>query len=221
MQQGRGLTRFLGNRGQETAQQFMAATITRLIKTGYIETVRKEVHTETNKFVATTDEGKVVRHGELRLFVTKNAASFFAKASAGLCTKEQIDPFTDWENLFNLPIVENESVVRGMVEARVVDVRGESSLVLRAVNPNADWVDKVNIASLWESILKAAHQFTKANPERVTDNIYIVQHDGWHPLSNRSQVSGYLEQRYIRDKIGVNLNLQVASNHTIQKVYQV
>ena len=166
-------------------------------------------------------EGKVVRHGELRLFVTKNAASFFAKASAGLCTKEQIDPFTDWENLFNLPIVENESVVRGMVEARVVDVRGESSLVLRAVNPNADWVDKVNIASLWESILKAAHQFTKANPERVTDNIYIVQHDGWHPLSNRSQVSGYLEQRYIRDKIGVNLNLQVASNHTIQKVYQV
>lgn len=221
LQQGRGLTRFLGNRGQETAQQFMASTITRLIKTGYIETVRKEVYSEMNKFVATTDEGKVVRHGELKFFVTKNAASFFAKASAGLCTKEQIDPFTDWENLFNLPIVENESVVRGMVEARVVDVKGKPSLVLRAINPNADWVDKVNIPSLWESILKASHQFTRENPDRVTDNIYIVQNDDWHPLSNRSQVSSYLEQKYIKNKQGVSLSLQVAANHSIQKIYPV
>jgi len=221
LQQGRGLTRFLGNRGQETAQQFMATTVTRLIKTGYIETVRKEVHTEMNKFVATTDEGKVVRHGELKLFVTKNAASFFAKASAGLCTKEQIDPFTDWENLFNMPIVENEAVVRGMVEARIVDVKGKPSIVLRAVNPNADWVDKVNVPSLWEGILKTAHQFAQDNPDRVTDNIYIVQNDSWHPLSNRSQVSSYLEQRYIKSKPGVSLNLQVAANHSIEKVYRV
>jgi hypothetical protein len=220
-QQGRGITRFLGNRGQETTQQFMASTITRLIKTGYIDTIRKEVQTEANKFVATTDEGKVVRHGELKLYVTKNAASFFAKASAGLCTKEQIDPFTDWENLFNLPIVENDAIVRGMVEARIVDVKGKPSLVLRAVNPNADWVDKVNIPSLWESILKTAHQFAQENPEIITDNVYIVQNDDWHPLSNRSQVSSYLEGRYIKGKSGVNLNLQVAANHSIQKLYPV
>lgn len=221
LQQGHGIARFLGNRGQETAQQFIADAITRLLRTGHVDTIRKDIHTETNKFIATTDEGKVVRHGELRLFVTKNAASFFTKASAGLCTKEQIDPFTDWENLFNLPIVENEEVVRGMVEGRIVRVKGKPSLVLRAINPNADWVDKVNIPSLWEAILASAHQFTRANPDTVTDNIYIVEDDGWHPLSNRSQVSNYLTGRYIKGKQGVNLNLQVAANHSVQKVYPV
>jgi len=52
-------------------------------------------------------------------------------------------------------------------------------------------------------------------------SVYITEQGGWHSLSNREQVAQYLMGRYINNQLAVSSSLQVASSHTVSRIYPI
>lgn len=196
----------------------VARVLTQIIEHEQIEPIRKHIKNELSKFTLNTQEGTSNYRGVLRAYVSKNVGSFFAKAAAGICTAQDI-PLFEREDHFHINVVENNEAVRANVQAYIAIVNGKPSLVLRGFNPTADWVGKIDIESFCEQILDIGREFQQTNG---LGGLYITDQDGgWHALSNREQVGRYMVKKYVEGKPATSLSLNIASEHSVNKVYQV
>ncbi len=185
--------------------------------------LREQLRIEGNKFVqvdaADHEDATTVQTGNLKAYISKNAGSFFAKASAGICTAEDIGLF-EREDHFHINIVENEEVVRGNVQAYIIsDGDGQQSLVLRGFNPNTDFLERVDAGAFCEEVLRIARKFQEDNK---LAKLYITEPlPGWHALSNREPVTRYLTGKYVKEKQSKPHQLKITSGTSISTLYHI
>lgn len=180
--------------------------------------IREAVNKDLSKFTAEEGERVASSVKNLKAYISKNIGSFFAKASAGICTFEDI-PLFQRNDHFHINIVENGEYVRANVQAYIVSIDGKKSLVLRGFNPNMNFVDKIDVGSFCEKVLEIARRFQKDND---LAGVYITEHlPVWHALSNREKVSSYLIKRYVKEKNRVHCSLQISSGQSVSSVYRV
>ena len=92
-------------------------------------------------------------------------------------------------------------------------------LALRGSNLTADWVGKIDVESFCEQILAIGKQFQEAN--EFGNFLYYWAREVGMLLSNREQVAQYFMGRYINNQPGVSSSLQVASSHTVSRIYPI
>ena len=88
----------------------IARLITIFLDTSILNSSKEAINKNVNRF--TTEDGRtgITTRKDLRAYISKNIGSFFAKASAGICTSENI-PLFSMENHFHINIVEGEDSV--------------------------------------------------------------------------------------------------------------
>jgi len=209
------------NWGAVATREGASKALAVFIQTKVLKIVREEIAKMANKFVGSDAGGESQADGkrQLKAFISKNVGSFFAKASAGICTAQDVSLF-EREDHFHINIVENEQTVQGNIQAYIIkDPAGGKSLVLRGFNPNTAFLDKVDAGAFCEAVLKIAKQFQKDNG---LTNVYITEHLGsWHALSNREAVAQYLQKRYVKKRKEKRFNLQIASSTSVGRIYEV
>lgn len=128
-----------------------------------------------------------------KIYLSKNKASFFAKASGGICTADNIDLFK-MKNHLHFNLVRNNEVVLGNIQGYThSDTEGKSLLILRGFNPSDSALKEFSAEAFVDAGLKVGRQFVKDNK---LQGFAIVYDDNWHPLSNREQVRQYFAHRY-------------------------
>lgn len=178
---------------------------------------RQEIKRNLKKFQTQGGGAATMAKSGFKAYISKNLGSFFAKASAGICTKEDIGLFNR-DDHFHLNIVENDESVKGNIQAYIIKDGDQQSLVLRGFNPNSDFLKNISVEDFCERVLDIGQQFAKDNGLK---NVYIAEQDGgWHALSNRTEVFRYLE-RYLRERTAKHHQLQVSSSHSIDTIYKI
>ena len=178
--------------------------------------MRTEVNKGLKKFsVVGTASGASV--GNLKAYVSKNIGSFFAKASAGICTAEDVPLWNDEEH-FHINIVENDEYVRANIQAYIIGIGQKKALLLRGFNPNSDFLKRIDVGAFCEKALDVAREFARENG---LESVYISEQGGWHALSNREQIGSYLVKKYHKAGNRVSYSRKVASSHSISEMYKV
>ncbi len=193
-----------------------ADVLSKIIFSKAISPILAQAKSDMKKFEE-SKETKGELGANIRAYLSKNQASFFAKASAGVCTAQDIGLFNRQEH-FHMNIIENESVARGNIMAYVVEVNGEKSLLLRGFNPNTDFVSQIDVGKFCEAVLDVARQFAKDNN---LAHVYITEQTGWHPLSNRTEVASYLTGRYAKEARRLDFAYSVASSSSVNSIYLI
>ncbi|MEA2097861.1 MAG: hypothetical protein U9P70_02190 [Patescibacteria group bacterium] len=190
-----------------------------------IKRERKKISKEINKIEEKEKASRTKRKQKekinLKAYVSKNIGSFFAKASAGICTADDIELFNRPDHFhFNLAedIGNNNEIIKGNIQAYVIEDNGEKSLLLRGINPNSNFIYEVDTATLCEEIIKVAEQFKEDNGLK---NVYLSEQiKGWHALSNRDSVFEYLK-KYLTEKNKREIDFNITNNTKISKMYQI
>lgn len=213
----------LGKRAEEinwdnlTDKKEIARLITVFLDNSILKGSKDSINKNINKFVAEDGRAGIGTKKNLRAFISKNVGSFFAKASAGICTSEDI-PLFEMENHFHINVVEDDDSVRANIQAYIIDDKGKKSLLLRGFNPNTDFLDKINAGSFAEKVIEIGKQFQRDNN---LSEVYITEQGSWHSLSNREKVGSYLQKKYHNKKNELDYSFKVASNNTISHIYKV
>ncbi|MFA4982748.1 MAG: hypothetical protein WC588_00880 [Candidatus Micrarchaeia archaeon] len=194
----------------------IADILSKIIFSKAISPILAQAKSDMRKFEE-SKETKGELGANIRAYLSKNQASFFAKASAGVCTAQDTGLFNRSEH-FHINIIENESVARGNIMAYVVEVNGEKSLLLRGFNPNTDFVSQIDVGKFCEAVLDVARQFAKDNN---LAHVYITEQTGWHPLSNRGEVASYLTGRYAKEARRLDFAYPVSSGSSVNSIYLV
>lgn len=189
----------------------------KLVLTKVLKSAREEIAKNVNKFEE-REGGEAVSatSSELKAYISKNIGSFFAKASAGICTAQDI-PLFNRDDHFHINIVEGESQVRGNIQAYIIKDDGGRSLVLRGFNPNADFLEKIEPGAFAEKVMEIGRSFARENNLR---KVYITEQGGWHALSNREKIARYLS-KYLKEAKKKPFALQVSSGTSIGSIYEV
>lgn len=127
----------------------------------------------------------------LHVYPSKNRASFFAKAAAGICTADDLGLFNRRDH-FHLNLVDGVThTVVGNVQAYVLDDRGRRVMLLRALNPSAAYLNPENVSGVVRGVLLAA---VEAAAGSEVDEVHLTQSLGvWNVESSRPEVRGLLE----------------------------
>lgn len=195
----------------------IARLITIFLDTSILKSSKEAINKNVNKF--TTEDGRagLTTRKDLKAYISKNIGSFFAKASAGICTSEDISLF-NMENHFHINVVEGDESVRANIQAYIIDDKGNKSLLLRGFNPNTDFLDKIDAESFSEKVIEIGKQFARDNN---LNGVYISEQGSWHSLSNREKVGSYLQKKYHGKKNEIPYSFKVASGNTISHIYRV
>ncbi len=181
-----------------------------------LKSLKDEISSSFKKIV--TQKGEVSgRKSVLKLYISKNIGSFFAKASAGICTAGDI-PLFERDDHFHMNVVEDDAFVRANIQAYIIKDGKQQSLVLRGFNPNTDFMDKIDIAEFCEKIIATAKKFKEDNK---LHKLYITEQGSWHALSNRNSVGTYLIKKYLKDAKVKNYKLEVSSSHSVNTIYEL
>lgn len=213
----------LGKRAEEinwdnlTNKKEIARLITIFFDNSILKSPKDMINKNINKFTAEDGRTGVATKKNLKAYISKNVGSFFAKASAGICTAEDI-PLFNTKNHFHINIVEGDDSVRANIQAYIIDDKGRKSLLLRGFNPNTDFLDKIDTPSFAEKVIEISKQFQKDNN---LNEVYITEQGSWHSLSNREKVASYLTKKYHNKKNEVPYSFRVATNNTISNIYRV
>jgi len=196
----------------------IALVLSRLITHKVFTPIIRTIDANLRKFETTS--GKQAGNQSallLKAYISKNAGSFFAKASAGICTAEDIGLF-EKSGHFHINIVENDEKVVGNNQAYIITEGNKKSLVLRGFNPRSDFISKIDVENYCEKVISIGRQFQEDN---TLHKLYITEQGSWHALSNREEVARYLTKKYCKEKNKTPYTLQVASNHSIHTLYEI
>jgi len=197
------------------SEEKIANVLSRIVFSKAIAPVLAQAKSDMKKF----EESKETK-GELgislKAYISKNQASFFAKASAGICTASNTTLFNRPDH-FHINIIENDSVARGNIQAYIIEKDGEKSLLLRGFNPNTDFVSQIDVGKFCEAILRVARQFKEDNH---LAHVYITEQGNWHALSNRNEVASYLA-RYTKEDKQIVFSYLVTESTSVNHIYQV
>ncbi len=205
------------NWGNLSDKKEISRLIAIFLDSSILKSSKDAINKNVNKFTAEDGRTGLTTKKDLKAYISKNIGSFFAKASAGICTSEDI-PLFNMENHFHINIVEGDESVRANVQAYIINDGGKKSLLLRGFNPNTDFLDKIDAESFCEKVIEIGRQFAKDNNLSA---VYITEQGGWHSLSNREKVGTYLQKKYLGRKNEVPYSFKVATNNTISHIYRV
>ncbi len=143
--------------------------------------LRRQIKTEREKFIITTEEGNVVQDDlELRGFVSKNVASFFAKTTAGICTAGDTELFARPDH-FHINLVRGNKVI-GNLQGYVIEFEGRHALMFRGFNPSATVVNPATAQYYTDGMLNIIEQFAADNG---IGDVFISPQGTFHALTNR------------------------------------
>ena len=191
-----------------------------------IKRERGKINKELNK-IEEKESGKGTSRRKkeklnLKAYISKNVGSFFAKASAGICTADDVNLFNR-PNHFHINLTEeiekDNEIIRGNIQAYIIDDDGEKSLLLRGINPNSSFLYGVDEKNLCDKIIEIAVQFKDDNNLKA---IYLSEQlEGWHALSNRDSVYKYLKKAYLKDENSKEIDFKITKGTAISKMYKV
>lgn len=196
----------------------MVRLMSRMMGEKVLKATKEKINADLNKFEEATGSGSGKKVGNLKAFVSKNIGSFFAKASAGICTSEDVDLFERSDH-FHINIVEDEQNVRGNIQVYVIKDDGQKSLVLRGLNPNTDFLNRISPEEFVDKVFDIARQFVSENK---MGKVYLSEAlDAWHADSNREPIRQVLRRKYYKDRNKKSYNLKIASSQSISSIYEV
>lgn len=128
----------------------------------------------------------------LRLFPSKNVASFFAKTAAGICTARDVDLFARTTHL-HLNVVAPDGVLTvGNVQLHTVADRGKRIFIVRAINVSASWIRAENAQEIVNAVLVCAVEMAMTSG---LDEVHVGEGlDLWHYSSGRFELMCVLDE---------------------------
>jgi len=153
------------------------------------------------------------KDGDIEFYLSKNKASFFAKASAGICTAHDQKLFNRKDH-FHLNIVDqNLHQFCGNVQIYLLDEPGGRVLYLRGINPSQRILKEKSIVEVVNMVFRTVEIIAKAskiNTVLLADPLGI-----WHADSGRVEVRALLDDLYEkmpRVALGNKLNVFMFRN---------
>lgn len=192
-----------------------------------IGNLRKDINKELNKMTDRgAEEQKTSRKKEdeikLKAYISKNIGSFFAKASAGICTAGDVELFNQPDH-FHINLARSSAdgneLIKGNIQAYIINDEGGKSLFLRGINPNSDFLYAVDAGSLCDKVIEIAKRFKEDNKFK---EVYLSEQlEHWHALSNRDQIFKYLNSKYLKKEQEKAIDFNITANTKISKMYKV
>jgi hypothetical protein len=120
------------------------------------------------------------------IYPSKNRASFFAKASSGICTGIDIALFQRPDH-FHLNLVDHyENQIVGNIQLYVLKDADKRRMLIRGINPALHFITKDSVGFLLDCVLKTAIQIAE-NSE--IDEVCLCPSLGiWHVESSRKEM---------------------------------
>jgi hypothetical protein len=162
-----------------------------------------------------------LRAKKLKFYISKNLPSFFAKASAGICTSEDVSLFTR-EDHFHINMIDGETdEVVGNVQGYFLEIKGKQYLMLRGINPTTNFVNPANALGIIEGVLEVGKQLVNTNG--LAGLVLSESLGGWHAHSNRAEVGAHLLTKYlIKDKeVTLDTEFFISNTTKIKRVFTV
>ncbi len=165
-----------------------------------LKQAQKHLREDLSHFETDEGEAAVAAVPKLRAVISKNIASFFGKASAGICTDRNLDLFYR-EDHFNINIIDEEKqVCVGNVQAYIMEHKGKKHLLLRGFNPSTSLLKEIDAGSFCDAVIAVGEQFVRKNN---LSGLILSEQGDFLALSNRPEATGYLTRKY--QKQGIEL----------------
>jgi hypothetical protein len=134
------------------------------------------------------------RDGDIEFYLSKNKASFFAKASAGICTARDQSLFNR-EDHFHLNLVDRNTYrFCGNVQIYILDEPAGRVLYLRGINPSQKILKEKNIAGLVNTVFRVVEAIAKTSG---ISTVLLADPLGlWNADSGRIEVRALLADLY-------------------------
>lgn len=182
-----------------------------------LKNLQKMIADDLKKFTSEGNESVSNTNVKLRAVISKNKASFFAKASAGICTAEDTELFHR-EDHFHINIIDDEKEkCVGNIQAYIMQHEGRPHLLLRGFNPSTSVLKDADAGSLSEAIIAVGEQFAEENG---LAGVLLSEQGGFLALSNRPEVRAYIEKTY-GNNIKEIEKYNITSHYTISAAYAV
>ncbi len=192
------------------AAKAIATVILKKLKS--LKQAQKMLREDLSHFETDEGEAAVAAVPKLRAVSSKNIASFFGKASAGICTDRNLDLFYR-EDHFNINIIDEEKqVCVGNVQAYIMEHKGKKHLLLRGFNPSTSLLKEIDAGSFCDAVIAVGERFVRENK---LSGLILSEQGGFLALSNRPEATGYLTKKY--QKQGIELEPFDISNGVVIK----
>jgi hypothetical protein len=147
------------------------------------------------------------------LYLSKNRASYFGRAGAGLCTAQEN---WSWNQPTFLQMVMVDSVrglVVGNIQLHLFKNERDENAVLARLNPTSSFLTVVSPATLAHEMLRTVQTFADENGLIP----YLPVQTGWHELTNRDSFAPHL-QRYAesQERASVRLTERKTVSHVLR-----
>ncbi len=169
------------------------------------------INKELRKFIESSAQETNAK--KATAYISKNQGSFFAKASAGICTSGDI-VLWDMPHHFHINTVDENQIVRGNTMGYIETINNEQSLVLRGFNPTTQFSEEITAESFVEEMIRVARDFKEKNQ---LAHIYLII--GNTRDSNRVQIQNYIQSKYATSLEKVPHKMKVAGSGEIDTVF--
>ena len=213
---------------KEEALAIVVATILkyRILERRKGDGILQKIKRELNKFETTT--GKSLEKGNrlaLRFYVSKNRASFFAKFSAGICTKGDDELFNRQDH-FHINMVDpGTKQCVGNIQGYRIEYNGKRALLFRGFNPSESLLLEYPPELLGEIMVEAIRRFAKDNG--IQDVFVSEQLGRWYALSNSNDIFSFFSKRFLNpsfpgfEEVRLDSGFSIADGATISRMYRV
>lgn len=183
------------NRADTDSLEELANTLVEGFEENVLKKIARILRRETAKLASTeieTESGSK----PVRMYVSKNVASFFAKASAGLCTQADISLFLRNDH-FHLNVVDDETnEIIGNIQMYILPIRGKQYLLLRGINPTVKFSSSRTDRGFIEAVLTVASEIAESSG--FSGLLLSESLGAWHADSNRPGINSILRTEYLK-----------------------
>lgn len=181
--------------------------------------LRKMVAAEVGKIVLRDKEGSDIDPASIiEGHVSKNAASYFAKTSAGICTAHDVELYKRPDH-FHINLTNSSGIVVGNIQGYMTRHNGKPALIFRGFNPSASIYSSSNSDVLCDQMVDIVKQIAADNN---IEQVYIPEQDDWHRLTNRYDAADYFSQRYYKPENEVMMKFAIRGNTPeVSKYYKI
>lgn len=158
------------------------------------------------------------RESTFTAYINKNAGSFLAKGSAGLCTSDDYELFNNPDH-FHINMVREGKIV-GNIQAYRIQVEGKPALLVRGFNPLSSFVSRENCEVICEQMVDVISQIAEDNQLQV---FIPDQNGGDHLLSNRIQagVGDYFTNKFVSSQNRIDYTFTPYDGTIIYQIYRM
>lgn len=127
----------------------------------------------------------------LRLFPSKNIASFFSKTAAGICTARDVELYARTSHLHLNLVAPDGAHTVGNVQLHVITDHGKRIFIVRAINASASWIRVENAQDIVSAVLVCVVEMAMTSG---IDEVHLGEGlDLWHYSSGRFELMCVLD----------------------------